>query len=445
MMMSDERKEQAERERDPILSKILKLGLDLKGGTHLLLEVDLSKLGADIKVKDAVDKAVEIIRNRIDQFGVSEPMVAKQGDKWIVIQLPGIKDSKAAKDLIGKTALLEFRILNTSEGAARVLELISTKGIAPEQYREQLDAHPDIKAVMPNGASVFEDRDGERYVLDEALLTGVFLKNAKVEFDEFGHSRVFIEFSREGGRIFKRITARNKDKNLAIVLDGFVQSAPLIRSAIPNGKAVIEGDFSSEDARLLAAALRAGALPVPVKVIEERTIGPSLGDDSIKKGLTSSVVGITAVFLFMVIYYRFSGLIANIALILNLIMLMAAMAYFQFTLTLPGVAGVALTLAMAVDSNVLILERIREELFIGKAPKIAVDTGYQKVFWTIFDANLTTLIAAVFLFQFGSGPIKGFAVTLSIGLIIGMFTSITVTKLIYDFFFRRKFLLKIKI
>jgi len=445
-MMSNEKKEELERDKDPILGKILKLGLDLKGGTHLLLEVDSSKLNEDIKVKDAINKAIEIIRNRIDQFGVAEPMIAKQGDKWIVVQLPGIKDPKAAKDLIGKTALLEFRIVNTSANADRVLELISAKGITPKQYRENSAAYPDIKAVMPKDASVFESKEGDGYyVLDKALLTGSALKNAKVDFDEFGRSSVLIEFTKEGGKVFGQITARNKNRNLAIVLDGFVQSLPVIRAVIYNGRAAIEGNFSSEEARLLATMLRAGALPVPVRIIEERTIGPSLGDDSIKNGFMSSVIGVIAVFLFMLIYYRYSGIIADIALALNLMILMAAMAYFHFTLTLPGVAGMALTLAMAVDSNVLILERIREELASGKTTRVAVDTGYQKVFWTIFDANLTTLIAAIFLFQFGTGPIKGFAVTLSIGLIISMFTSIAVTKLIYEFLFKKNFLSEIRI
>ncbi|MDR1511775.1 MAG: protein translocase subunit SecD [Endomicrobium sp.] len=443
-MCSSER-EHAEKERDPILNKVLKLGLDLKGGTHLLLEVDSSKLCENIKIKDAVDKAVEVIRDRIDQFGVAEPVVTKQGSKWIIVQLPGVKDPKAAKELIGKTALLEFRIVNTSKDANRVIELISGRKITPGQCRGNLDMYPEIKAVMPKGASIFESKGGECYVLDGVLLTGASLKNAKVEFDEFGHSRVSIEFTKEGGRAFERITAKNKDKNLAIVLDGFVQSAPVIRSTVPNGRAVIEGDFNSEDARFLATVLRAGALPVPVKVIEERMIGPSLGNDSIKKGLRSSVIGVLAVSIFMIAYYRLSGLIANVGLILNLIMLMAVMSYFQFTLTLPGVAGIALTLAMAFDANILILERIREELSNGKTSRVAVDTGYQKVFWTIFDANFTTLIAAFFLFQFGAGPIKGFAVTLSIGLIISMFTSITVTKLIYEFLFKENFLLKIKI
>jgi protein-export membrane protein SecD len=445
--MSKETREEAERQKDPILGKALKLGLDLKGGTHLLLEVDLGQLDGSVKVKDAVDRAIEIMRNRIDQFGVAEPLITKQGDKWIVIQLPGIKDPQSAKDLIGKTALLEFRIVNSSNEASKVLDLIRDKGITPAQYRDNSSAYPDIQAIMPQDASVFESKEDSRYyVLDKALLTGASLTNAKVEFGgQFGQPVVAIEFNREGARTFEEVTERNIQKNLAIVLDGIVQSAPVIRSKIPEGKAVIEGSFNAESAKLLATVLRAGALPAPVKVIEERTVGPTLGDDSIKSGFLSALIGVAIVFAFMIVYYRASGVIADVALALNLIILIAAMAYFQFTLTLPGVAGIALTLAMAVDANVLILERIREELATGKSARVAVDAGYQKVFWTIFDANLTTLIAAVFLFQFGTGPIKGFAVTLSIGLIISMFTAITVTKLIYDFLFKENFLLKLKI
>jgi protein-export membrane protein SecD len=445
--MSDDRKEQIEKNGDPILSKILKLGLDLKGGTHLLLEVDASHLEESVKIKDAVDRATEIVRNRIDQFGVAGPMIAKQGDKWIVVQLPGIKDPKVAKNLIGRTALLEFRIINTSKEANQVLELFSDKSITPAEYRENPSAYPDIQAVMPEGTSVFESKESTRYyILNKALLTGAALANAKVEFDrQFGQPVVSIEFDKESKKIFADITEENIERNLAIVLDDIIQSAPVISSKIPDGKAIIEGNFNAEDARLLVTVLRAGALPAPVKVIEERTVGPSLGNDSVRKGFISSLVGIVVVFIFMIIYYRFSGLIADIALALNLIILMAAMTYFQFTLTLPGVAGIALTLAMAVDANVLILERIREELNAGKTVRVAVDAGYQKVFWTIFDANITTLIAAVFLFQFGTGPVKGFAVTLSIGLIVSMFTAITTTKLIYEFLFKENLLLKINI
>ncbi|MDR1244781.1 MAG: protein translocase subunit SecD [Endomicrobium sp.] len=440
------RKVQTGKEKDPISGKVIKLGLDLKGGTHLLLEIDSSQLDANIKIKDAVDRAIEIIRNRIDQFGVAEPLITRQGDKWIVIQLPGIKDPQSAKDLIGKTALLEFRIVNNSQEANKVLDLIRDKGITPDQYRENPSAYPNIQAAMPQDASVFEGKEDSRYyILDKAVLTGASLTNAKVEFEgQFGQPVVGIELNREGARIFEDVTGRNIQRNLAIVLDGIVQSAPVINQRIPEGKAVIQGSFSAENAKLLATVLRAGALPAPVKVIEERTVGPTLGDDSIRSGFMSALIGIVVVFIFMIIYYCASGLIADIALALNLIILLAAMAYFQFTITLPGVAGIALTLAMAVDANVLILERIREELATGKTARVAVDAGYQKVFWTIFDANITTLIAAVFLFQFGTGPIKGFAVTLSIGLIVSMFTAISVTKLIYDFLFKENLLLKLK-
>jgi protein-export membrane protein SecD len=446
-LMSADKKARAEKEKNSILGKVLKLGLDLKGGTHLLLEVDTSQLDSNIAVKDAVERAIEIMRNRVDQFGVAEPLIARQGDKWIAIQLPGIKDPQAAKDLIGKTALLEFRIVNNSNEANKVVDLLRDKGITPAQYRHAPSAYPDIQAAMVQDASVFESKEDARYyVLDKAVLTGASLTSAKVEFSgQFGQPIVAMEFNREGARVFEEVTQRNIQKNLAIVLDGIVQSAPAIRSKISEGKAVIEGSFNAESAKLLATVLRAGALPAPVKVIEERTVGPTLGDDSIKSGFMSALIGVGVVFIFMVVYYRTSGIIADIALALNLIILMATMAYFQFTLTLPGVAGIALTLAMAVDANVLILERIREELATGKTARVAVDVGYQKVFWTIFDANITTLIAAVFLFQFGTGPIKGFAVTLSIGLIVSMFTAISGTKLIYEFLFKENLLLRLKI
>ncbi|MDR0485860.1 MAG: protein translocase subunit SecD [Elusimicrobiota bacterium] len=445
--MAQDKRDAAQKERLPIVNKILKLGLDLKGGSHLLLEVDASSLDASVKIDDAVDRAIEIIRNRIDQFGVAEPLIAKQGDRWIVVQLPGIKDSNAAKELLGKTALLEFRIVNNTPEAVEVLDALRDKSISPSDYNANPSAYPEIQKIMPQGASVFEDKEHSAiYVLDKAQITGAYLVNAKVELSgQFGQPIVSIEFNKDGARLFSDITDRFRDRQLAIVLDDIVQSAPVIRARIPDGKAIIEGNFMPEDAKLLATILRAGALPAPVRIIEERTVGPTLGDDAIKRGFTSALCGIAIVILFMLIYYRLSGFIADIALVLNLVILIAFMTYFQFTLTLPGVAGIALTLAMAVDANVLILERIREELKTGKSVRIAVDTGYQKVFWTIFDANVTTLIAAVFLFQFGTGPIKGFAVTLSIGLIISMFTSIAVTKILYDFLLGEHFLSKLKI
>ena len=442
--MTEEEKVKAEREKDPIITKTLNLGLDLRGGTHLLLEVDSSKLDETVSIKDAIDRAVEVIRNRIDQFGVAEPLIAKQGDKWIVVQLPGIKDPARAKELIGKTALLEFCLVDTSTD----LTPIDTKIREKDLTIEQAMADPEISKLIPENHFLAQSKEDNRtYLLKKADLTGAYLVNAKVELATggFGYPHVSLEFNKDGAKLFADITGANIDRQLAIVLDGVVQSAPVIRTRIPDGRAIIEGSFNADDAKLLATVLRAGALPAPVKIIEERTVGPSLGDDSIKKGFRSAVIGVCIVILFMFIYYGFSGLIADIALLLNFFILMGIMSYFQFTLTLPGIAGIALTLAMAVDANVLILERIREELSIGKTSRVAVDAGYQKAFVTIFDSNITTLIAAVFLFQFGTGPIKGFAVTLTIGLCISMFTAVVVTKLIYDFLFRENFINKIKI
>ncbi|MDR3281568.1 MAG: protein translocase subunit SecD [Endomicrobium sp.] len=449
LLISNERVEVAQKEKPYIFNKSLKLGLDLKGGTDILLEVGtMSQTGENVNTEDVVDRVIEIIRNRIDQFGVTEPLIAKQGAKWIVVQLPSIRDPEIAKDLIGKTALLEFKIVDTSDESCRILDLFSKKKTTSANFRRNLFAYPDIKVIMPKGSSIFESKENtDYYVLGETLLTGSAIKNAKVSFDELsGQPQVLIEFNKDGEKAFANITKRNKEKQLAIVLDGVVQVAPIIHSEIPYGMAAINGSFSSlEEARLLATILRAGALPASVKIVEERIVGPSLGEDSIKKGCLSSLIGISSIFLFMLVYYRFSGLIVDIALGFNLMLLLAVMAYFQFTLTLPGVAGIALTLSMAVDANVLILERVREELLSGKAMRIAVSVGYRRVFWTIFDANFTTLIAAFFLFKFGTGPIKGFAATLSIGLIISMFTSVVLTKLIYELLFREKFLLRIKI
>ncbi|MDR2771991.1 MAG: protein translocase subunit SecD [Elusimicrobiota bacterium] len=444
--MSEDKKEQAEKERAPIMSKILKLGLDLKGGSHILLEADTSKLD-DRPLSDVMEAELEVVRNRVDQLGTTEPLIAKQGDKWIVVQLPGIKDSRVAKDLLGRTAFLEFKIVDENPPAVEVLSLLNTEGVTPAEYRANPSKYPNIQKIMPKGASVYENKDNSSYfVLDEAQLTGAYLTSAKVELGgQYGQPIVSIEFSRDGGRIFSDLTGNNRGKQLAIVLDNIVQSAPVIRDKIPDGRAIIEGNFTPEDAKLLKAVLEAGSLPIPLNIIEERTVGPTLGDDAIRKGFISALVGVFLVILCMFIYYRISGVIADIALVLNLIFLMAFMALSQSTLTLPGVAGIALTLAMAVDANVLIIERIREELHAGKTPRVAVDAGYQKVFWTIFDANITTLIAAIFLFQFGTGPIKGFAVTLSVGLIISMFTSIVVTKLIYDFLFKESLLSKFNI
>lgn len=376
---------------------------------------------AEVK-KLAVEQSLETIRNRVDQFGISEPEIIPQGEDRILIQLPGIKDAKRAKNLIGKTALLEFKLLDDENNLEDAL-----KGNIPEgdqvAYGQHLDRETGRQATVP-------------YLLkSKTLLTGDSLESAKVQIsDRFGEPHVAIKFNAQGAEDFDRITGDNVKKRLAIVLDGSVYSAPQIQERISGGQAQITGAFTMEEARDLAIVLRAGALPAPVNILEERTVGPSLGQDSINKGTWSCIVAGILIFIFMVFYYRASGLIADLALAMNLILLMGAMVLFGATLTLPGIAGIVLTIGMAVDANVLIFERIREELRTGKTPRAATDAGYTKAFLTIFDSNVTTLVAALFLFGFGTGPVKGFAVTLTIGIVASMFTAVFVTRIIYDYF-----------
>ena len=372
--------------------------------------------------KLATEQALETIRNRIDQFGVSEPDIRLQGEKRILIQLPGIKDTKRAKDLIGRTALLEFKLVD-----------------------ETHDLNSALQGNVPPGSEVLysikEDPETRRviktpYLIKKrTLLTGAQLTDAKVQIDsQYNEPYVSINFDKKGGRDFGRITGANVKKRLAIVLDKKVYSAPVIQEKITGGQARITGHFTTEEARDLAIALRAGALPAPVNILEERTVGPSLGTDSIRKGLISMGVGGIFVILFMIVYYRGSGLIADVALILNIVLIAGGLAGFQATLTLPGIAGIILTIGMAVDANVLIFERIREEMGIGKTPRAAVDAGYDRASLTILDANVTTLIAALVLFQFGTGPVKGFAVTLSLGVLSSLFTALILSRLIFDYF-----------
>lgn len=445
--LSPDEKARRELMRDPILSKVLNLGLDLRGGSHLVLELqtdnipfqEASKYKA--AVTDALDRVIEVIRNRIDQFGVSEPLIARQGDKWIVVQLPGITDPERAKQLIGKTALLEFRLVDDSKAIENIDSALRQKNIAISSAVLHPEIIPeDVLALFPTGYVLTPGREGRFYLTQSsAELTGAYLVNAKVQLgggSGFGYPEVSIEFNDEGAKLFSRLTEMNINRNLAIVLDGLVQSAPTIRTRIPDGKAVIEGSFTTEEAKLLSTVLRAGALPAPVEIIEERTVGPSLGEDSIRAGVWSSFIGLGMILIFMGIYYKGAGILTDAALIINFILLLATMIYFRATLTLPGIAGMILSLAMAVDANVLILERMREEIRTGKTIRMAVDMGYQKAFSAIFDSNLTTLIAALFLFQFGTGPVKGFAVTLTIGIVISMFTAIFATRTYYDWRFQ---------
>jgi len=372
--------------------------------------------------KFAVEQSLETIRNRVDQFGVAEPEIIPQGKDRILIQLPGIKDPQRAINLIGKTALLEFKLLDEEHSLDEAL-----KGNVPSgdiiAYGYRVESETGRRVKIP-------------YLLKKkTLLTGESLEDAKVSIsDRFGEAYVSLKFDSQGAKDFDRITAANVKKRLAIVLDGVVHSAPVIQERISGGSAQINGSFTRNEAHDLAIVLRAGALPAPVIILEQRTVGPSLGQDSIDKGILSIIVGSILVLLFMIMYYNLSGIVADIALFLNIILILGALAAFKATLTLPGIAGIVLTIGMAVDANVLIFERIREELRLGKSPRAAIAGGYSKALLTIVDANVTTLIAALVLFQFGTGPVKGFAVTLSIGIICSMFTAIFVTRIIYDYF-----------
>ncbi len=409
---------------------LLNLGLDLKGGTHLLMELDVAKLDPKADLNDAIARAIEIIRNRVDQFGVAEPLIVRQGQRWIVVQLPGITNSAQAKELVGKTALLEFRMVDSGETAQAALSKIAALG---DPFTGGQVSTAAAKLV-PQGLALAKGKENSLYLLKtEAPLTGAALDTARVETGgDYGMPVVAFKFKPEAGQTFSNLTAANVGKNMAIVLDGLVFSAPVIKSRISGGSGIIEGQFTHDDARNLAIVLRAGALPAPVNIIEERTIGPTLGEDSIRSGLRAITIAGLFILAFMVVYYKVSGLIADLALVLNIVFLLAAMSYFGSTLTMPGIAGIVLTIAMAVDANVLIFERIREELAAGKPARLALSAGYDKAFTAIFDSNVTTLTSAVFLFQFGTGPIKGFAVTLTLGLAISMFTAIVLTRLIFE-------------
>jgi len=368
----------------------------------------------------AVRQGLETIRNRIDQFGVAEPSIQQQGENRILVQLPGVQDPARAKALIGKTALLEFKLVD-----------------------ERTDAETALRTGPPPGTEVLYQRRVDKQTREEkkvpflvqkkAAITGRDVTTARVSIDQnTSEPYVSVDFNASGARAFAEVTDVNVGKRLAIVLDGNVHSAPQIRERIPSGRAQITGGFSTDEATDLAIVLRAGALPAPVQVLEERTVGPSLGADSIRQGMVAIFASTALVFLFMLIYYRLSGLIADVALGLNLLLLMATMAGFHATLTLPGIAGIALTIGMAVDTNILIFERIREELRGGKTVRGAIDAGFSRAFKTVIDTHVTVLVSGLILFQFGTGPVKGFAVTLMIGIAVSLFTAVFFTRLLFD-------------
>lgn len=389
----------------------------------LPLKLILNTRARDQTMKMASDQALETIRNRIDQFGVSEPDIRPQENNRILVQLPGIKDPKRAIELIGKTARLEFKLVDEESSLEEALK----GNIAPGR---------EILYHLPDDSKTDSTKKIPYLLKKRALLTGEYLTDARVQIDsQYSEPFVSLSFDSRGARIFERVTGENIEKRLAIVLDNNVYSAPVIRDKISGGKAQITGSFTMDDAKDLAIVLRAGALPAPVKILEERTVGPSLGKDSIEKGFKSMIIGGVVVIIFMIIYYGFSGMIADLALMLNILLIMAGLAFFGATLTLPGIAGMILTIGMAVDANVLIFERIREELRLGKPVRAAIEGGYSKALVTILDANVTTFIAALVLFQFGTGPVRGFAVTLSIGIVASFITAVFVTRVVFDYLF----------
>lgn len=368
----------------------------------------------------ALDQALRTIRNRIDQFGVAEPDIRKQAGNRIQVQLPGISDPRRAVQIIGQTAHLEFHLV-----------------------RDDVDPG---KAVLPAGVTVLPllDNGGnhggkERQIAVEkdAMLTGEDVADARPAFDNMNQAYVTLNFNNRGGRIFERVTGENVGRRMAIVLDGKVYSAPVIRERIGGGRASISGNFTTAEAQDLAIVLRAGSLPAPVTVLEERSVGPSLGQESIDSGIRAALVGAGLVILFMAFYYGMSGIIADAMLCFTMLIVMAGMGAFGATLTLPGIAGIVLTIGMAVDANVLIYERIREELRHGLTPLAAVKAGFDRAAISITDSNVTTIIATVVLYQFGTGPIRGFAVTLSLGIVASMFTAIFVSRAIFQEWARR--------
>ncbi len=373
---------------------------------------------------NAVAQAVETIRNRVDEFGVAEPLIAREGSDRILVQLPGIDDPKRVKDLIKSTAFLELKLVE--QGPSTDKNALAPGGQVPAQME-----------LVEEKAQAGQRQPSWYLVKKAAVITGRDLKNARPSRGQFGSSSVTFFLTAAGADKFSAATGANVGKFLAIILDKRVQSAPRIHERITD-TGQITGSFTPEEANDLALVLRAGALPAGLTYLEERTVGPSLGLDSIKKGITASIAGALLVFVAVVVYYRRAGWNAVLALILNAILLLGSMALFSATLTLPGIAGFILTIGMAVDSNVLIFERIREELRGGRAPKTAIENGFSKAFATIIDTHITVIISAIFLFQFGTGPVKGFAVTLIIGLLISVFTAVFVSHTVFELEYGRR-------
>ncbi len=450
-------------QRDKVLAALkseypnLRLSDDQSGRFELGLTKEYRN---DVRER-TIGQSIEVIRNRIDEFGVSEPSIASQGEDRIVVELPGVKDIDRAKDLIGRTAKLEFKIvndkaMNPAEVGGLVEEIEKTHGIAfkeGDKFSEYVGKiNEKAKGKIPEGSSIVFERvktgPGQAaeqstsrlpyLIFSRAEVTGDDLQDANVAFDpESQRPNVSFTLNPRGAALFDKVTGDHIGERLAIVLDNIVHSAPVIQSRISGGRGQItlgngNGDQIMQEAKDLAIVLRAGALPAQLEFLEQRVIGPSLGQDSIEKGAKAGIIGCLLVFAFMIFYYRGSGVVATVSLLLNALFLLAVLVGLEATLTLPGIAGIALTIGMAVDSNVIIFERIRDELSEGKSVTGAVEAGFQKAFGAIFDANITHGIVAIILMNFGTGPIRGFAITLLIGIVTTLFCAVTVCKLFFD-------------
>lgn len=442
---------------DAVMAKRVNFGLDLQGGMHLVLQADFKRIEAksiDKKKLTEKDKteltqqALELIRNRIDKFGVAEPSIRPRGNDSIEIQLPGVKDPRAVKKAIGTTGRVEYRLVDdeyTNKASEWLQANYKEKGL-PEDL-EKLDkllADITVGTKLPNNreALYYWDRkkDSKKtlpmypiVLLKEVAIAGSDISKAWIGHDEYGGLAVHFTTTADGATKFADVTAKkNHGKKLAIVIDDKVRSAPRLNVQITSGQAMINGNFTYEEVNTLTRIIKEGALPVDLNIIEERTVGPSLGQDSIEAGIKAALLGFGAILVFMMLYYKIAGFIAAIGLVLNTIFQLAILSWLGFTLTLPGIAGIILTAGMAVDANVLIYERMKEELSNGKSVRMAVSLGFERAFWAIFDSNLTTLISAFVLAQFGTGPIKGFAVTLTVGLIASMFVALYITRFVYE-------------
>jgi len=451
-----------------LLAKKINLGLDLQGGSYLVLQANYHKIEektgkplTNTEKNEITEQALELLRNRVDKFGVAEPSIRPKGNDAIEIQLPGVKDPEAVKKAIGTTGQVEYRLVDdvyTQKANQWLKQYYAGKALPEEQLElnkladtlSNAIALPDTLELMfyyerhPQTGKLFA---AYPMVLEKKVaLAGSDISKAWVATDEYQQLAVHFNTTPEGAAKFAEVTSeKNQGRKLAIVIDDKVRSAPSIRVQINTGQAIIQGDFTHEEVTALARIIKEGALPVDLSIVEERTVGPTLGLDSIQSGVKAFVVGVTGIMLFMFVYYKFSGLIADFGLVLNGILMLALLSWLGFTLTLPGIAGFILTMGMAVDANVLIYERIKEELRAGKTPRMAVTQGFSRAFWTIFDSNITTLLSAFVLSQFGTGPIKGFAVTLSIGIICSMFVALYITRFIFEMITSRGTLQKLSI